>query len=390
LEETVEEVGVDTGTCVRFFSELAEADVRDVLAHLREEAFDAAMADVRSVWHRVRHACEQRADPGAHLRTCAEHLASNWTYGEPLIADALQRGDLADAEKFVEATLSSLLGADPEEPWRPELGLVPEHRYYRPGDQRAAILRLLETWETIAAQRGRAKRAAACRLQRGLLDHPHDWPAVLEDFAAYREAAAAPAVAEELFGQWRDRAVAACAPPSDGYGAKPEVEWVGLLIEARRDPAAQRDRFVKHVRAWLDGCPANAGVFRKHWRSLALLTRTLPPAEKIKDQYPAFWEHVLLPASSIETKLLASLAEALAFLGDATAGLDPLPVWREHLHELVPSPAGSSYDGPARWMKALSELVPDRYASVLAGWKTEFKRRRNLWAEMRSMECPGL
>jgi len=54
----------------------------------------------------------------------------------------------------------------------------------------------------------------------------------------------------------------------------------------------------------------------------------------------------LQPASpdsgtNVEPKLLASLGEALAFLGDATAGLDPLPIWQQHLHTLVPSPAAA-------------------------------------------------
>jgi hypothetical protein len=41
-------------------------------------------------------------------------------------------------------------------------------------------------------------------------------------------------------------------------------------------------------------------------------------------------------------------------------------------------------------MKALSEVNPASYDKVLARWKTEFRRRRNLWAEMASVQCPGL
>ncbi len=392
LEDELEQAALDANACVRFFSQLTDAVARDILAHLRTGGYAEPLADVRSVWHRIRHEYEKRFDPSAHLRTCAEHLGEDWRYGEPLIADALARGDLAEAEKFVEATLSSLLRADPEEPWRPELGLLPENQYYRSPEEGGAIPKLLDQWEAIATKRGRTKRAAACRLQRALHEHPHDWPAVLEDFAAFHRDAAAPAVAGELFAQWRERAVGACADYHTPK-QKPEDTWVYWLIEVRRDPASHQAQFLEHTRAWLDCCLESAAFFGKHWHSLALLTRALPQAATIKDQCPTFNLHVLIPATNVEPKLLASLGEALAFLGDAAARLDPLPIWQQHLHTLVPSPGaagGSDYREPVRWMKALSEVNPASYGKVLAHWKTEFKRRRNLWAEMASAKCPGL
>jgi hypothetical protein len=392
LQSELKRVDLDPDASVRFFGELPDGVARDILAHLRSEAYAESLADIHSLWHRVRHEYEKRFDPTAHLRTCAEHLADDWHYGEPLIADALARGDLPDAEKFVEATLSSLLGADPEEPWRPELGLLPESRYHRSDEEAGAIPKLLDQWETIAAKRGRAKRAAVCRLQRALHDHPHDWPSVLDDFAAFRRDAAAPSVADELFSQWRERAVAGCAD-YESRQPKPENTWIYWLIEARRDPARHQAKFLETARRWLDGCLGSAASFGKHRHSLALLTRALPGAARIKDACPTFNHHVLMPATHVEPRLLASVGEALAFLGEATTGLDPLPVWQKHLHTLVPSPgavSGSWYREPALWMKALSEVSPASYETLLARWKTEFKRRRNLWAEMASVGCPGV
>ncbi len=392
LENELKQVGLDDKSCVQFFSSLPDAAARDILAHLGSGDYAAAVADVRSVWHRIRHEYEKRFDPGAHLRTCAEHLAGDWRYGEPLIADALARGDLAGAERFVEATLSSLLRLDPDEPWRPELGLLPDKTGYVAAEEDVAIPRLLDQWETIATQRGRAKRAAACRLQRALLEHAPDWPAVLEAFAAFRRDGGGPAVAGELLAQWRERAVAACASYEE-TNQKPADSWVYWLIEARRDPAAHPARFLEHVTAWLDGCAGSAAFFGKHWRSLALLTRSLPQAAEIKQRCPTFHLHVLMPATDFEAKLLASLGEALRFQGDVTARIDPLAIWRQHLHTLVPSPGaagGSYYHEPALWMKALSEVNSAGYGQLLARWKTEYKRRRNLWAEMAAVKCPGL
>jgi hypothetical protein len=392
LGDELEQVALAADACVQFFSQLPDAAALEILAHLRGNAYAEAVADVHSVWHRIRHEYEQRFDPSAHLQTCAKHLAEDWRYGEPLVADALTREDLGEAEKFVEATLSSLLRADSEEPWRPELGLLPESRYYRPPEEGEAIPRLLAQWEAIANQRGRTKRGAACRLQRALHEHPHDWPSVLEDFSAFHRAAAAPAVASELFAQWRERAVAVCAVRHTPK-QKPEDTWVYWLIEARRDRTSHQAQFLQHTQAWLDCGFQSPAFFGQHWRSLALLTRALPQAARIKDQCPTFNLQVLMPEANIEPKLLASLGEALAFLGDATAGLDPLPIWRQHLHTLVPSPgaaAGSCYRESALWMKALCEVNPASYDQVLAHWKTEFKRRRNLWSEMVAAKCRGL
>jgi hypothetical protein len=391
LESEMEQVALDTPSAVRFIIQLPEAVGRDILARVQHGDYAEALADVHSVWHRVRHEYEKRFDPSAHLRTCAEHLGEDWRYGEPLISDALARGDLAGAEKFVEATLSSLLRADPDEPWRPELGLVPENRYYRPDEEAAAIPKLLDQWGAVAAKRGRAKRAAACRMQRALHEHPHEWPAVLKDFTTFHDEGGAPAVAEELFAQWRARAVAACADDRTPK-AKPEETWVYWLIEARRDPARHQPQFLEHARAWLDGCLQSATFFSKRWHSLALFTRAVPHMARVKDRCPTFNSQVLMPATGVEPRLLASVGDALALLGDPAADLDPLPVWEKHLHTLVPSPGaagGSCYREPALWMKALSEVNPASYEKLLSQWKTEFKRRRNLWAEMASVCCPG-
>ena len=392
LDNELKQVGLDDEACVQFFSSLPDATARDILAHLGSGDYAEAVADIRSVWHRIRHEYEKRFDPAAHLRTCAEHLAGDWRYGEPLIADALARGDLAGAEKFVEATLSSLLRLNPEEPWRPELSLLPDKTCYSAVAEDETIPKLLDQWETIAAQRGRAKRAAACRLQRALLKHAHDWPAVLEAFAAFRHDAGASAVAGELLSQWRERAVAACASYQEP-NPKPADSWIYWLIEARCDPVAHQASFLEHLTAWLDCCAESAAFFGKHWRSLALLTRSLPQTAQIKPQCPTFHSQVLMPATNFEAKLLASLGEALGFLSDATARVDPLAIWRQHLHTLVPSPGatgGSSYHEPALWMKALSEVNSAGYNQLLARWKTEYKRRRNLWAEMSAAKCPGI
>jgi hypothetical protein len=41
-------------------------------------------------------------------------------------------------------------------------------------------------------------------------------------------------------------------------------------------------------------------------------------------------------------------------------------------------------------MKALSELNQAAYGKLLANWRVVYRRRRNLWAEMKALKLPGL
>lgn len=87
-----------------------------------------------------------------------------------------------------------------------------------------------------------------------------------------------------------------------------------------------------------------------------------------------------------------SLRQAWTSLGDKAERIDVRSVREQHLHTLVPLPGGSGsyYGESAKWMRALSEVNPGAYAKLLAQWKTEYRRRRNLWADMASARCPGL
>ena len=69
-----------------------------------------------------------------------------------------------------------------------------------------------------------------------------------------------------------------------------------------------------------------------------------------------------------------------------------MPIWEKHLQTLVPSPgsSGSYYREQALWMKALSEVNRAAYDKLLAQWRVVYGRRRNLWAEMKGLQLPGL
>lgn len=391
LEQAEKHTELDRDAACQFFSSMPEEVCREIHAYLREPSFQEELADRRSWWHRIQHGYESRFDPAAYLRTCEEHLHQDWHYGEPLIEDALSRDDNAAAEKFVELTLSSLLRWSGDEPWRPETMLLPESRYYHPPEEGETMRRLLNQWESIAARCGKRGRVAGLRLQGTILRSPEDWAVVLEAFREYECDPANQVAARRLIAEWRQRVASACASTKNRNELATD-SWVHRLIDAQRNPSQGQESFLEHVDVWLESCRKHGSFFQKNWRSLALLTRYLPRHSEFRAKCATFYSDVLVPALQISHDMEKSLRQALASLGGKAERIEVRPVWEQHLHTLVPIPGGSGsyYRESAKWMRALSEVNPATYATQLAQWKTEYRRRRNLWADMASAGCPGL
>jgi hypothetical protein len=200
-----------------------------------------------------------------------------------------------------------------------------------------------------------------------------------------------PAAAERLFAEWKERIAAACAPRGPSNQDKTDT-WAHRLIEAQRNPRSGQEAFIQPLDDWLACCRKEVALFQQNWHSLALLTRNLPQHPELQKGCPTFHSHVLVPALQVSGEMEKSLRQALAFLDDKAQRLNVRSVWERHLHTLVrlPGEAGSCYRDSALWMRALSEVNPALYAKMLAQWITEFRRRRNLWADMASAGCPGL
>lgn len=391
LEVSGQHTVLNRDACCQFFAGLPKEASREIHAYLREPQFGERPANLRSVWHRIQHEFESRFDPSIHLQTCEEHLEQDWHYGEPLIADAVSREDFGAAEKFIERTLSSMLGWSEEEPWRPEKLLLPESHYYRPPEAGQAILGLLDRWEEIAARLGKPERVASLCLQRIVLQSPENWTAVLDAFQEYKHHLSMPAVADRLFTEWQQRIAAACTqqePRNEGV----TDTWTHRLIEAQRNPSSGQEAFLEHVEVWLECCREHAAFFQENWRSLALLTRHLPQHPEIQAGCPTFHSHALVPALQVSGDMEKSLRQALVLLDEKASRINVRSVWGRHLHTLVPAPGGSGshYQESALWMRALSEVNPTAYANILTRWKTEFRRRRNLWKDMAAAGCPPL
>jgi hypothetical protein len=254
-----------------------------------------------------------------------------------LIADALSRQDFAAAERFIEGTLSSLLGWSEQEPWRPEKFLLPESRYFRPPEESQAELGLIDQWEQTDARLEKPERVASLRFQRIVLESPENWTTVLEALQEYQRSLRKPEAAQRLFAEWKQRIADRCAPRQATNQDKSDT-WTHRLIEAQRNPEAGQEAFLKHLGAWLECCRKREAFFQQNWRSLALLTRHLPQHSGLQAECPTFHSHVLVPALQVSGEMEKSLRRALTSLGDKAKRLDVRSVWERYLHTLVPSP----------------------------------------------------
>ena len=392
LEQECKRVGLDGEQCFKFFAALPEESWQEIHARLSEEEYTEAREDTRSVWHRIHHHLQGQFDPSAYLQSCETHLPSNWHYGEALIADAVERKDFAQAELWMERTFASFVRWPEDEVWLPEDSLLPPAGHYHYGAATTDnALKLLEQWETIAVKGKAPGRAACCQLQRAVLKSDSDWPEVLGAFDAFQHQGGARKVAEKLFAEWRERTTNACAYQGEEK-QRVEDSWVSRLIEARRAPATHQQALFDHLDVWFECFQRHAAFFEKQWRSLALLSRVLPCGPKIKERYPTFHANVLVPSLGLDPKLERSLREAFTFLGVEVRQFDPMSIWEKHLHTLVPAPegTGSYYRDQALWMKALSEVNRTACDKLLADWRVVYRRRRNLWSEIKSLGLPGL
>ncbi len=392
LDNEASRLRLNTGASLDFFAGLPENVCRKIYGDLSQEKFAAKRNDLHSIWHLIHHRYERQFDPAAYLGSCEKHLRSDWRYGESLIAAAISREDFAQAESFLEQTFVSLLRAN--EIWRPEDRLLlPAPPYYSSASEIGPIPKLLKAWETVAAQQGNRARAAVCRLQRFAAASATDWPVMLNAFSEFESQGGTRVIAEKLYAGWRNKVVEWCVP-YDQRTAQTADSWIYWLIEARRNPLTHRSALLDHLKMWLGRFAARAAFFRENWQSLALLTRSLPSAEQIKARYPAFHVHVLTAKGTpeLDFTLEKSLREALALLTVGPSEIEPMPIWQQHLHLLVPSPdsGGSYYKSHALLMQALVEVNRVSYDEIIAEWKAVHRRRRNLWVEMAALKLPGL
>jgi hypothetical protein len=118
---------------------------------------------------------------------------------------------------------------------------------------------------------------------------------------------------------------------------------------------------------------------------LRLLTKDLTAISQKEQHYPKFNEVVIrMPVGSDPDS--PSRQRYLQEHAPMDLWDQVMQYWQTQLKSLVPDPQfaqKSNYDEHARWMAALKELAPADYQALLAQWRSQYKRRTNLWKAMK-------
>ncbi len=390
-------VGLDHSAVLDFFAGLPEADQRRILegltAHKEEPLWRQPLQNAYSPWHILYMEYLDRYAPERYLENLRTVIPQHWQSGLPIIEDLLARDEYTESLAVVEETLDSLLRSrHSAREWTPESGLLfatLSGSYYGVESDWANHKTLLRFYRQAAEGLGQTERVHALTVQLAAFDHFFDWAAMFKTFA---ESAVDAEIRDTLFRSWRDR-IARQAKPSVyeyGYGRAETTEtwWVPWLLDSIYDAQKGSPWFQQQVDRWLAQLSAKKGAHDANHGFLRLLTKDLATiGNRIPGAFPRFYQVVIQP-QELATPDEASRQHYLAQYAADDLWDRVVSYWTGHLSDLVPRPENahkSNYTEHAYWMAALQELNPDAYGTLLAKWRVDHRRRRNLWKAMEEM-----
>jgi hypothetical protein len=394
-------VALESNAFLDFFTQLPEADQRAIFEgltrHRDTPEWKTWLGNTYSHWYVLyMYGVEQYA-PERYLDNLRATIPQQWRNGLPVIEDLVAQKDYPESLQVIEETLAALLKFERgDQSWTPETALlftIVSHFYddasrfqnHKKSKMPSGVL--LQYYQQTAAGLGQTDRANALSLQLIAFDHFFDWQTM---FKAFEEAAIPQETRQALFASWREYIIQRAQPHTWGFGSarSSEAWWLHWLIESIVDPQKGPPWFQQQMAQWLAHLSGGEAVLGDDYGFLRLLTKDLVEAGRQgMDQYPRFYEVVIRPGelSSPDTPSRQQYLKqyAAADLLDQVMGY-----WKAHLPNLVPKPERaqkSDYTQQARWMAALRELAPDHYEALLAKWRIDHHRRRNLWQALAKM-----
>ena len=389
IDDIFKMVDIDDNECIEFFTKLPNEIRKDIYLRLNENSNKYNLDNIRSRWHKLHNIFEKTFDFTNYLETCKAHLADNWHYGLPLIRDTFDKGEYEISARYLQQTFAPYLHIRDKTKWYPETSLlISVQSAYNESENREEILELLKIWANVEEKLGNLQRRAAAKLQMVISQNSQNWDGII---STYREITGIEErkVVEPLFSQWKD----IMARQSLTYGISSKVlgnTWIHWLIDAQLEKNGKSKGFNNQLENWLTQLKNDKESFNIQWKVLARLTRDLPISDKIKHQYPTFFE-VVLPSSDRSSDLYQARKAGLDKMNASANASSIIEIWKKHLHLIIPNPSNvrkARYNDHARWMGALFELNRDQYNRVLTKWHDEHSRRKNLWRDMKARNLP--
>jgi len=389
LQESLENLGLDGAAVSGFVLELPAADGRRILEGIRSHRdaghWKAALESTWGPWSWIHLEFARRNDPALYLETCARSVEKDGRLALPVLRDLLRKGNSREAQEVARKAVSARLGR-PGAGWDPRETLLATLWWSFDRADRGVFLDLLGAWERAAKALGDAETAAALRLQALALRGWKESDRFLDGVRAVGKDHGA--MADRLFGRWRDRVAERSDPVSrtaEEDDDLPGPRWVHALVDAARAGPDASATLRGAIRLWLAEVGASPdAAARDH---LGVLTLDLDRDGRVAARSAAL--HRLLVQrleSHGDPDLRRWRRLRLRALGADEVLGDILEVWRRLAVRLVPdpgAPSGPDYRECADWLAVARDFDPEGCRALLDRWRIDHHRRRSLWKTLR-------
>ncbi len=381
-------------TVVEYATSLPEAARKQVYGHIaghkNNTFWEKALRDKYSTWHKIHHALSRVFDSGTHLETCEKMLSGEWSYGLPLIEEALRQDDYPEAERVIKRTLASYsAGTWRKTVWDPEttlLGTYLTNGYHRLEEE---MPELLEKGIQVAGKLGKDRTKAAFEIQLAIAGHPYKWDDCL---AVFRKMVRGPHadMASGLFKQWQDLNLEDSLSYHGADDEAAQESWIHWLLESALAGEDSRGEFGPKMEEWLETLARDADEFKARHRLLYVFTSDMARLAPLEKEWPYLFKYVLSGEDKNSDRASSRQAWLAKMRGERFSGRLKR-CWQDNVAVLVPDPSGahkSRYDYHAKWLEVVREINPAAYWELIKDWRIAHKRRRNLWKAVDARDLP--
>jgi hypothetical protein len=397
LEDGFTHVTLDDNTFLDFFTQLPEADQEIIFKGLTSyrdtPPWKKWLDNTYSPWHTLYMYWVEQYSPERYLDNLRTTIPQQWQNGLPVIEDLLAKQNYRESLKVIKETLPPMLKREQGDPsWTPETALLfaTINHYSDDADELKIHRQLLDYYRQTAKGLGQTELVNILTVQLIAIDHFYDWETMFDTLG---KGTVPPQTRQALFESWRDYIVKRAKPHTWGsFGWRTQARntwWLHWLIESIVDGQKGTAWFQQEMARWLTNLPENQTALGEDFDLLRLLTKDLTEiGHQDESEYPKFYQVVVRPRELSSPDQSSRQAYLKQYASDDLM-YQVMGYWKAYLQNFVPNPKNadkSDYTQHAHWMAALRELAPQNYEALLANWRVDHHRRRNLWKAMSELE----